>query len=1685
MNVSPSSRWEDIGQHLLVTRPDSPSCISTGERFLELLAESRMILRDAYRPQVNPLQTRPSQLQFLFVQELPPAPPIPSDDEDVGQPTTDADPAGEGFEPGIGHAVQGDDVSEGLGMSTVPGTTAPAPAGPTWEVPTPFGVRTFVRNHKEPQTRSMPERRILELASCVPEPRSGWFHGINKAMLSSAVGAHRLCCLHKHFHALPDITMPVRALWASLHFWDQRLPTEALYIFTDGSFCPSTGIASWAVVVTALQNARVVRVGVLAGKVRQPLNRGAYDGEAEALLHARAIAFASCPVPAFIGSDCASALAATHAACALHENDAVVRGAAGLAFISASHGQSVQCLKVEAHAGCLFNEAADNIAKAIARSGHDFDLHARDECLYLAAAEGLLERAWVLGTDKSLQTQLPFCAEDGAWLQASILPPPTTRPVAFASFGHQPVQPVQTACLPFKLLQYNCLSQKGDLAKELLRRGLERLGISVAGLQETRLATTGIARVGSFWVLHAPCDDTGVGGCQLWLTASGIGKGGEALCWDRESFAIRYAKPQLLICTAQLGDLHFVLVSAHAPIGAATARCRTLFWQEVSQELNKVPQHFVPLVFIDANAHFEAHAEHPTFEETLPVGANAVALQGFCTRHSLVPSAQFDHEGNPLFSWRSPRGEYSLIDYVLVPAEWERHLSACTVTTLNDLHAGKDHFPILAACDVKLNLQHAPRAPRIQAKQLETEEGRQAVQEAFRTAPIIPWNVDSTTHVHLLHSHFRDFMTQHLPPPPPGPRHPAFSEHTFQLVQQSRHCRSVVRHLRERVRKATLQAVFQALRCHSAGQPTQHHAAAFLPKAFCALRRNLMRWQGKQYAYEWSQRLNAQFDKAEFLRRQMQTARDTGTAAFAHQIRSILRTGRKFKPPPLLPALVTDQGICHSSSEVKAALGAFFALAERGQKVTVEPFLAEAACTHVHPCSSYDGAAVPSIVELSAAFGQLARGKAPGLSGLPADLFRMAPQASAVAIWPIVAKALTSGRHPLQWTGGLAHSIPKGTKDPTSCASWRSIMLLEADAKAVQRAFRPKLLQAFCHGRPFDQYGGVPGCPLTLPAFLARSHFAALRARGESGGVLFLDCTAAYYSVAREVLVTPSSTSTPAWLMARANQLFQDPTERQAFLRRLDEGPILGKEHVPPELRRYVEGLFAQSWFTTDRAGETLWQTHSGTSPGSPIADTLFGILFSPFLCSLQKALSDAGLSAFVCRQAKECAGSERADVSSSPTWADDVAVLFSAPSAAATPQALKEVVRLAEELVQGIGLRFNYGPGKTEAVLAMRGPGALLARKQLFSLECPHVQVDAPSGRSVKVRVVESYVHLGTLLKADCHEYPNLKRRYALMQEVWQPLRRKVLTNPYVTVAEKLRLISERVFTKYLFGSGLWRLETAHEQRTALEPLTQVLRGALRPILGISQQGYNTEQAAAMLGLPLPKELLLAEQARALLEATAISEVQVWKAATPNGVWLRQAREALAETARASKTTSVDPVFVREADLASLLQVLRERRQSLGNQIRRFLRYAVESRAEFGRGLREAHSPDVQYVPQRTVTACDDPDHGWMCGICGAVQSTPRLHALHKWQHHGIRSEASTVTFGTRCEVCCTEFWDRSRLREHLKQQARCRVVYVQSDITAQAQGALPRHQHAWRPAVQVEGPRPFWAHLTPMGGG
>ena len=199
---------------------------------------------------------------------------------------------------------------------------------------------------------------------------------------------------------------------------------------------------------------------------------------------------------------------------------------------------------------------------------------------------------------------------------------------------------------------------------------------------------------------------------------------------------------------------------------------------------------------------------------------------------------------------------------------------------------------------------------------------------------------------------------------------------------------------------------------------------------------------------------------------------------------------------------------------------------------------------------------VPSVVDLAVSFASLKSGKAAGLSGLPAEVFKSFPMGAALAYFPLLAKTVAWGMQPVHFTGGLAHVIPKGEKAPGELTSWRSIMRLESDAKAIQRAFRPALMESFMAARATGQYGGIPGCQLSLPSFLVRGHLLFLQARNLWGGVLFIDCKSAYYSVVREFILTTEPAGRTAYLEDLSRKLFAASEARAHFVKTLASSDI-------------------------------------------------------------------------------------------------------------------------------------------------------------------------------------------------------------------------------------------------------------------------------------------------------------------------------------------------------------------------------------------------------------------------------------------------------------------------------------------------------------------------------------------------
>eukprot|EP00439_Symbiodinium_sp_Y106_P042323 s764_g5.t1 len=711
-------------------------------------------------------------------------------------------------------------------------------------------------------------------------------------------------------------------------------------------------------------------------------------------------------------------------------------------------------------------------------------------------------------------------------------------------------------------------------------------------------------------------------------------------------------------------------------------------------------------------------------------------------------------------------------------------------------------------------------------------------------------------------------------------------------------------------------------------------------------------------------------------------------------------------------------------------------------------------------------------MELVAGFAALNCGRAAGRSALPAELYRADPLLAAGIFAPVAMKIAARGVYPLQWSGGVAFSIPKGLKSPHEVTSWRSILLLESEAKAFQKSWRARLIAVLGACRPLGLHGGLPGHTLAQPAALVRSHLCHLKAGGRCGGAIFLDSSAAYYAVVRDLYFAGSGHGlSDQQLRERAAFLFVKQADREYFFAEMRQGRWLESLQIPAPLLRVVRAQLGHTWSLDGQPGTQLYRTHTGTAPGSPVADVLFAVLFSRYLHDVETFLQSLG-----CAPTVSLAWAGPADSAPTPTWADDVVILFQVEHPQGVRQVVEQVGSFAVGQLSSSGLAANLGQGKTEAVLAIRGCGSRQVRRDLLAAHSPSVDLAASAATARPLRIVQNYVHLGAVVNAEISEVPNLKHRQGLLWAAFRPLKFKVLSNPWLSLPEKRGIVLGRLVPRFMFGSGLWRLGNQAERQAALSPLCSLFRQCIRPFLGCSSERMHMSEVLSALGLPSPEELLHVERVRAFLDILKPDMRATWLGFVQDGVWLATALESLCVVLPAASSW---PGFARlptELDLGVLAGFVEPLRPALKRACKAYLKRAVASRPAVSWETvraRQSGEPDLTVV-STAATALP-----FVCGKCGQRFLNRRRLAVHSARRHQQHALSRCVAVGTRCERCQLEFWSEDRLAAHLARSAQRLATYSEADF-ARLPPPLSKDT-GWKPATATYGPRPWWATLSP----
>ena len=1377
-------------------------------------------------------------------------------------------------------------------------------------IPTPLGRRRL-----QPTAQVVSLLDALPTSPCSQGPAIQL--GVTADMFAHVFGAYGFSSLEPDWKTIDGLPQHVAAFLTGLPLWRADCTPTAIQVYVDGSFFQGNGDrasqAGWALCILGEVDHIWHWMGFVSAHV-PPQGNGfsvqtPIDSAFEMELAAVTFALAYCvnfAVPAMIGHDNAAAGDIAFG-CALDARHLP----ASQACLSMQHlmrcwGQRISKLHIRSHTGHPLNDFVDAAAKQAALGGasHEPPLSLAD-----AQQQDVLPWLWMAC---GLHPAIPAASETGLVVDPNVHTKDSGHDEGLAQhLRHRQATP-KSVHFDFKIATYNALSLVSLVNREGVDLQLHDLGIALAGIQETRQSIAPRTGTVHYHVLASQAQD-GQLGCQLWLHRDKpVARGkGQTYTWDPNGFSIVSAGPRHLLATARAGGQSFALLTAHAPTSVASEAERQTWWRHLSSLMRRIPPRHTPIVLLDANARFEWRLEAPAAEAAL--NSNAQHLAAYAQLFSMKTSSNMLSTGARVVSYHGPQQQPACLDYLLVPQQLgpgftligtAQHFQGC---------AEHDHFPVTARLTWVCGSATNTPSKGLDTAAMRTPEGKARIQHIMACAPTVDWELDVDQHLAILNQHFRTELVSAFPRPARKPRSGIISQATWTRVQDRRDLKRLQHQLKQVHLHHVIGEVFAAWR----GQPKD-------PMQAHMRRLNLTAIALQQRRCSALIKISARNDAAEASRTALAEARAAGPEALYTAFRNIIRAGRRFKEPKLAPVIVSKADGLPVADSFKA-LGDHFAKAERAQLTAAEDLKAapRGPCDIQMPASKH-----LSIPALAQGFSALKVRKAAGPSGLPAELYRADPVGAAALHAPIVYKAQLRGSLPTLWTGGLAHAIPKPQKHPSQLDAWRSILLCEPAIKAIGTALRTPLLQALESLRTPGQGGSRPKAPLQVPMATARGFMNFLKDSGACGALIFVDGRNAFYATVRERLLGRDFHHPADYLAELADAVYDCPRDRLQFLADAIGPGLLSTAGVDPAVRSLLAASLTGTWFATGDADLHFYKTRTGTSPGSPLADVQFQVLFAEALGHIEETMQIAGRAAQLTLQDGTSAPVP------SPTWMDDLAVPVQAQTPPLVLKAVSELMTCIARELQRMGIDINLGAGKSEVVPIFQGPRSRIFRKEHLCATEARVEFVQGDGNSASIGLVPDYVHLGSVISASGTDAADIQRRLQLARDMLCPMLR-LLKNKHLAIPERVDLLLAMPIARFRHGAGLWVLRSQQERKKYEVGYAELLRRAFRKITGLSSRHLTDLEICELLAVATAQETRDADLVRHLgwlLQDSSASLRVMW---TSQGPWIQEARQALSRVARttAASEQQLWEAIVEHPDLAgrwarSFLRRIRKRRQ-------------------------------------------------------------------------------------------------------------------------------------------------------------
>ena len=268
---------------------------------------------------------------------------------------------------------------------------------------------------------------------------------------------------------------------------------------------------------------------------------------------------------------------------------------------------------------------------------------------------------------------------------------------------------------------------------------------------------------------------------------------------------------------------------------------------------------------------------------------------------------------------------------------------------------------------------------------------------------------------------------------------------------------------------------------------------------------------------------------------------------------------------------------------------------------------------------------------------------------------------------------------------------------------------------------------------------------VSFPTHAVRRCFRSRLGLGKSAAEVYADISAACYRAVRE-LSSHDQEAIDFPSICRCLSLDED--DREALKAHIAAGSALDFDAADPWLERITTEINSEFWMTISEDSECPVVTKRGTRPGSSWADVVFGLLMKRIIVRRDQLLRAnsplcTGMSVHPLKSRRRTTCQVAA---SDPIkfkdliWADDLATPLMSDSAEAMTGLVAGAAGALLDAFAEHAMEISYGPLKTAAVVALRGPKSRAVKRRVFGAGTSHLVVVRANRSPTKLLLVECY---------------------------------------------------------------------------------------------------------------------------------------------------------------------------------------------------------------------------------------------------------------------------------------------------------------------------------------------------------